>query len=132
MAMHGLEEIAMKKQSTSRICLIVSGDPTLRRKLCLMAEQYGFETLEAAGATPAQMCIEKHRLVVVVFGEGENDADTMEAFNRLPSPGNVMRPKTMFIGTSAAEARERGADIGLEPSLPVDYESFSRHLRSLE
>jgi len=60
----------MPKGSTSKICLIVSGDPLLRRKLCLTAEKYGFEALEAAGADSAQKCIAKHRLDVVVFGEG--------------------------------------------------------------
>jgi len=122
-----LEEIAM-----SEVCLIVSGDPKLRRLLCLMAEQCGFEASEAAGADQAQRCIEKHRPAVVVFGEGQNEVDTMEAFGRLPSPGSIMRPKTIFIGASAAKAREWGADIGLDPSIPVDFDSFSRHLKSLQ
>jgi len=109
----------MPKGSTSKICLIVSGDPLLRRKLCLTAEKYGFEALEAAGADSAQKCIAKHRLDVVVFGEGENDADTMKAFRALPSKGNVMRPKTIFCGASGEEALELGADwaVGTNPEL---------------
>ncbi|MBI5457632.1 hypothetical protein HY971_02820 [Candidatus Kaiserbacteria bacterium] len=101
------------------VCLVVSGNPTLRALLRQVAEKYGLDAPEAAGIVQMQKCIERYKPDVLLFGEGDNEIDTMKAFRALPAKGNVMRPKTIFCGASGDEALDLGADwaAGTNPQL---------------
>jgi len=82
-----------------KTCLILSDDPTARRKLRLILDELGLDNLEAAGKEQAQKCLEQSPDAIFVV------ADQLETFadliNMLPlrNSNTPRRPAKILFET---------------------------------
>ncbi len=118
-----------------KICLIVADDPMVRRKLRVIIEDLGLDTLEAAGVKQGRKCLESLPAAVLIvqstISTANGGENLMEVSNDLPARASS-RPKVVcFEAQGCRGGFEGGSDVLLRKQ-DISAETVGNVLRTLQ